>query len=52
VKEISPTLKEDRYTVPEFNKIHHYLSSGEMFDTVLSHIKDAHYIRPASADGI
>ena len=44
VKEISPTLVNDRYTVPEFKKIHEYLSSGKMFDTVLSHIKDASFV--------
>ena len=35
VKSISPMLEKDRYTVPEFEKIHQYVKSGEMWDTVL-----------------
>lgn len=37
-RKISPMLtSDDRYTVPEFNKIHEYVQSGEMWNTVLKH---------------
>ena len=36
VSKISPMLHTvDRYTVPEYNKIHDYVQSGEMWNTVL-----------------
>jgi len=28
-------INDDRYTVPEYNKIHEYVSSGDMWNTVL-----------------
>lgn len=28
---------KDRYTVPEYNKIHDYVVSGKMWNTVLQH---------------
>ena len=34
IKKISPPLHTDRYTVPEFNLLKEYISSGEMWDTV------------------
>ena len=37
VKAISPMLQTDRYTVPEFNRIHQYVQSGQMWDSVLEH---------------
>ena len=36
VSKISPMLTNDRYTVPEYNKIHEYVQSGEMWNTVLA----------------
>lgn len=38
VSKISPMLiKDDRYTVPEYNQIHEYVQSGLMWNTVLKH---------------
>ena len=38
VSKVSPILKSsDRYTVPEYNKIHEYVQSGDMWNTVLKH---------------
>ncbi len=38
VKKMSPMLTTtDRYTVPEYNKIHEYLIGGTMWNTVLQH---------------
>lgn len=38
VSKISPMLgKNDRYTVPEYNKVHEYVQSGAMWNTVLKH---------------
>jgi histidine ammonia-lyase len=38
IKLISPMLtKKDRYTVPEYNKIHEYLNGGQMWNTVMQH---------------
>ncbi len=28
-------LTDDRYTVPEYNKIHEYVASGDMWNTVM-----------------
>jgi len=38
LKTICPPLENDRYTVPEFNKIREYIVSGDMWDTVLHSI--------------
>ena len=38
IKIISPMLtNKDRYTVPEYNKIHDYVVSGKMWNIVLQH---------------
>ena len=38
VSKISPMLiNDDRYTVPEYNQIHEYVQSGQMWNTVLEH---------------
>ncbi len=38
IKGISPMLTTKvRYTVPEYNKIHEYVVSGQMWNTVMQH---------------
>jgi len=33
---VSPCLGKDRYTVPEYNKIHDFIMSGDMQEMILS----------------
>lgn len=42
VKEISPMLVEvDRYTQPEYAKIHEYVKSGQMWNTIIESLQNS-----------